>query len=223
MTNSTHARVAAASLVLGPLLFTIGDLLRRLVDSGAQTTSAITDAVGQHGGLWLGAGLLEVAGAFLFVPGVVGLIAAANGPGARITTAGAVLLAVGLMASVGHAVAYYSTYALYAKAHLCGPELDALDHASDSLVGVLIGLFIIGMAFGPIVLLLGLRRGLRVPIWSVVAAVAFVVLAETGSVEGGILLVLAALATFVPAARSLTGQHSDLQPHSAVAVSPAHS
>lgn len=223
MTNSTHARVAAAGLVLGPLLFTIGDLLRRLVDSGATSATAITHAVGQHDGLWLGAGLLEVVGAFLFIPGVVGLIVAASGRGARITTVGAVMLGVGMIASVGHAVAYYSIYALYAKAQIVGPELDALDHASEPLVGVLIALFIIGMTFGPIVLLVGLRRAHRVPIWSVVAAVAFVVLAETGSVGGGILLIVVGLATFVPAARSLSAGHSHLHHRPAVTVGLAPS
>lgn len=221
MTNSTHARVAAAGLVLGPLLFTIGDLLRRLVDSGATSATAITHAVGQHDGLWLGAGLLDVGGAFLFIPGVVGLIAAANGRGARITTVGAVVLGVGVMASVGHAVAYYATYALYARADTPAPELKALESAGGTypLLGFVIALFIIGMMVGPIVLLVGLRLARRVPIWSVVAAVAFVVLAETGGVGAGVVLILAALATFVPAARSLlTTGDSTPQPEPAIAV-----
>jgi hypothetical protein len=226
MTNSTHARIAAAGLILGPLLLSLGDLLRRLVEpSGTPSASAISEAVGQNGGAWLAAGLLSVAAAFCFVPGVVGLIATARGRGARVTKVGAVMVGVGAVASVGHAAAFYSPYALYVKAHTAGPDLEALDRVSETypLLIVLIVLFMVGMLLGPVVLLVGLRSARRVPIWSVVAGVLFLVCANTSSVEAGLLGIAAAVVAFLPAALSLTaapsGPHHDPAAQAVVARS----
>lgn len=211
MTNSIHARIAAACLVLGPLLFTLGDLLRRLVEpSGAPSATAITDAVGRHGGAWLTAGLFSVAAALCLVPAMAITIAEVRGRGSRTTTVGALLVGTGAMASVGHAVAFYSPYALFGKADTDGSAVRALDQASESypLLIVLIVLFIIGMMLGPLVLLVGLRRARRVPIWSVAAGVVFVACGSTTGVGAGLLGVAAAVVAFVPAARSLTARAS---------------
>lgn len=52
MTTSMHTRLAAVGLASGPLLFTLGDLLRRLVEpSGTPSAGAITAAVHEHGGV----------------------------------------------------------------------------------------------------------------------------------------------------------------------------
>ena len=207
MDTSTRTRIAAASLVLGPLLFTVGDVLRRLVEPSGSNLSGtdIVTAIGQHGPTWLAAGLLALAAAFFFVVGVTGLIATASGRGARLTTVGAVMVGVGAIASVGHAMGYYFFYAALSTAHTPGPEIDALDGAvSYPMIVVVILLFIVGLVLGPIVLFLGLRRARRVPIWAVVAAVAFAILGNTSGVGAGILGIVAAMAAFVPAARSLT-------------------
>lgn len=206
MTNSTHTRFAAAGLVAGPLLFTLGDLLRRLVEpSGTPSATAVTAAVGSHDGTWLVAGLLSVAAAFCLVPGAWGLLTCAGGRGARTTTVGALMVGAGALALVGHTVAFYAPYALSARAHTSASELTALDHASESypLLVALIVLFIVGMALGPVVLLAGLRRARRVPVWAVVAAVVFAASGSTGGVGAGVLGIVAALATFLPAARSM--------------------
>ncbi len=217
MTNSTHTRIAAAGLVLGPLFLTLGDLLRRLVEpSGTPSAVAITEAVGDHPGAWLAAGLLAVAAAFCFMPGVAGLVASAHGRGARSTTTGAVLVGVGALASVGHLVAFYSPYALFDTAGTPGPELEALDRASERypLLITLIALFVVGLMLGSIVLLVGLRRARRVPVWAVVAAVVFVACGTTNGIPAGVLGVVAALATFIPVARSLTdGRHPAAADH----------
>lgn len=206
MRTSRLFRSAAAGLVLGPLLFTLADLLRRaVVPSGTPTPSQITSAVAGHGGSWLAAGLLSVASAICFVPGVTGLLLAARGRGARITVVGAVMLGLGALASLGHTVAFYAPYALYAKAGTPGPQLQALDTASESypLLTVLILLFIVGMMLGPIVLLVGLLRARQVPVWSLVAVVVFVASGSTGGILAGGIGLVAAMAAFVPAARSL--------------------
>jgi hypothetical protein len=211
MTTSTHARVAAAGLVLGPLLFTVADLLRRFVEpSGPASATAVTAAVGRHGGAWLVAGLLSISAAFCFVIGMVGLVATASGRGARITTVGAVLVGVGAMASVGHAVAYYAPYALYAKAHTAAPTLEALDRVSETypLLLTLIALFMVGMTLGPIVLFVGLRRAHRVPLWSVVAVVVFIASGSAAGVGAGVVGIVAAMGAFIAAARSLAPEKS---------------
>jgi len=211
MTNPKHLSIAATGLLLGPLLFTVGDLFRRLVEpSGTPTATDITTSVAAHGALWLLAGLLSIGAAFLLVVGMVGVVATARGRGARLTTIGAVMVAVGAIASVGHAVAFYAPYALYDKAGVPAASIKALDDASESypLLVVLIVLFLVGMMLGSIVLFLGLRRAGRVPIWSVIAAVVFVACGSTGGVFPGVLGILAALAAFGPAALSMLRQGS---------------
>lgn len=206
MTTSTHTRIASASLVLGALFFTVADLLRRLVapDDPASAT-ALTQAVGEHGATWLTAGLLAVAAAFCFVPAMVAFIGAARGRGARTTVAGAALVGVGAVASVGHAVAFYSPYALFHRAGTPGPAIEGIEAASENypLLVVLMVLFMLGMVLGPVVLLVGLRRARRVPVWSVIAAVVFVASGTVGGPGAGALGIVAALAAFTPAARAL--------------------
>lgn len=208
MTNQTqtHIRIAAAGLVLGPLLLTVGDLLRRVVvPDGASSPAAITAAVRDHGTAWAIAGFLFTLAGFCLVPGAIALVLSAHGRGSRLTTIGGSMVAVGAVATAGHAVAFYSPYALYDRANVTAPVLTDLEHASEGypLLVVLIVLFIVGMVLGPVVLFLGLRRAGRIPVWAVVAAVVFVVTAGTASVGAGVLGVLAATAAFVPAARSL--------------------
>lgn len=199
-------RLAAGCLVAGAVLFTVGDLLRRLVEPGGTPSATdVTAAVAQHSGAWLAAGLLSVAAAFALVPGLTAVVATARGRGGRATTVGALMVAAGALASVGHAVAFYSPYALFARTGASAADVAALDGASESypMLVVLIVLFMVGMVIGPVVLFVGLRRARRVPVWAVVAAVVFVASGSTSSVLAGAVGVVASLAAFVPAARSL--------------------
>jgi len=205
MTTTIRARLVALLLVIGPLAFTFGDLLRRIVEpDGSPKASAITAAVNDHTGLWLLAGLLSIVAAFCIVPGVLALIPR-DGRGSVLTTIGVAMVTIGGVASAGHAVAFYAPYALYARANTSADALTALDDASESypLLVALIVLFIAGMMLGTIVLFLGLRRARRVPIWSVLAAVVFVACGSTGGVLPGIIGIVAALAAFGPAAASV--------------------
>jgi hypothetical protein len=208
MTHTTHLRIAAAGLVIGPVLFTTGDLLRRIVEpSGSFSDVQLVRAVEQQPGTWAAAGLLAVLAAVFFLPGVIGLLLTAQGRGSRTTVVGAAMVGVGLVASVGHAVGYYGAIATYASApRLSAAAITSLGRAGDSLVIVCcIALFMIGMMLGTIVLLVGLRRAHRVPIWSVVAGVVFVVCGGTGGVAAGVLGILASVAAFLPAAAALVG------------------
>lgn len=204
MTTST--RIPAALLVIGALAFTLGDLLRRLVEpSGSPDAVAITHAVDQHQAAWLAAGLLNLVAGLCLTPAALALIPRIGARGSRVTAVGAVMVAVGAMASLGHTVAFYSPYQLFARAGTPNAAISAIDQASEStaLLIPVLALFIVGMMLGSIVLLVGLRRARRVPIWSVVAAVVFVACGSTGGVAPGVLGIVAALVAFVPAARSL--------------------
>jgi hypothetical protein len=206
MTRHTFLRTAALALVAGPLLFTLGDLLRRLVEpSGNPSAAELTHAVADHSTAWLWAGLLSVLAAPLFVTGVAGLVVDARGRGGRTTTVGAALVGLGGFASVGHAVAFYAPYAVYGRAATPDAALRALDDAAGSypLLVCLIALFVVGMMLGSIVLFVGLRRAGRVPLWSVVSAVVFVAAGSSGGVVAGLVGVLAAAVAFGPAAWSL--------------------
>jgi hypothetical protein len=207
MTNRTLFRTSAAGLVSGVLLFTLGDLLRRLVEpSGNATARAVTHAVGSHGTGWLFAVLLSLAAAPLLVAGAFGLLLTARGRGGRTTTVGAVLLVLGALASVGHAVAFYTPYAVWDRADASPATITALDDASGGYPAlvVLIVLFIVGMMLGSLLVLVGLRRARRVPVWAPVAGLVFVVCGSSGGVLPGVLGVVAGLVAFVPAARALS-------------------
>ena len=206
MTPHTFHRIAAVGLLAGSLLFTLGDLLRRLVEpSGNPSVAELSRAVGDHSTTWLTAGLLSLLAAPLLVAGVAGLVVDARGRGGRTTRIGATMVVVGGFASIGHAVAFYAPYALYDRARTPVPAMRALDDASGSypLLVALIAVFVVGLMLGSIVLFAGLRRARRVPVWTVVAAVVFVAAGSSGGVAAGVVGVLAAALAFGPAARSL--------------------
>lgn len=214
MNTSPHIRIAAAGLVLGPLLLSVADLLRKLVvPAGSSSDIATTQAVAQNGGLWLASAMLSVLGAYCFVFGTVGLIATAHGRGSRVTMIGAVMVGFGAIAWIGHSLAMYAEYAWFVAADTPPAQIEALSRVTDSypLVAILIVLFMVGLTLGPIVLLVGLRRARRVPIWAVVAVAVYVVCSSTDGMAASVLGLVASLAAFVPAARSLTVAEPDMR------------
>ena len=208
MTNSLQLRIAALGLVLGPLCFTLGDTLRRVVDSSTSSSAVeLAAKVADHPGPWLAAGLLSAVAPLFFLPGIHALVATTRGRGSRVVGVGGALVSLGLVASVGHAVAFYAPAALYGRAGSDAAAIRALDKASEGypLLVALIVAFIVGMTLGVIALLVGLRRAGRIPVWAVVAGVVFAVAGSSGGVAMGVLGMAAALVAFVPAARSLLG------------------
>jgi hypothetical protein len=214
MTNSLQLRIAALGLVLGPLCFTLGDTLRRVVDSSTSSSAVeLAAKVADRPGVWLAAGLLSALAPLFFLPGIHALVATTRGRGSRVVGVGGALMSLGLVAAVGHAVAFYALAALYGRAGRAGragsdaATIKALDKASESypLLVALIVAFIVGMTIGVIALLVGLRRAGRIPVWAVVAGVVFAVARSSGGLSMGALGMVAALVAFVPAARSLLG------------------
>jgi hypothetical protein len=195
MTISPSTRISGAGLALGVLAFSGGDLLRRLVEPATPTLASTTSAVAGHPGTWLAAGLLELLSALLLVVGAAGVVALARHRGRTLTAVGATLLGVGAIASTGHTIGYYGTYAAYADSGLDAATLSKLDGTTDALGGVAIALFMIGLLLGPIVLTAGLRRAGAVPVWVPVLAVVFVVAGAVSGVAAGLVGLLAGLAS----------------------------
>lgn len=205
MTRTNQLRIAAVGLVIGPFLFTLGDLFRRMVTpDGTFTDVQLVRAVADHPGAWSAASLLSALGAICFLPGAVALFATARGRGVGMISTGAALLTVGLIASIGHGVGFYDPFARYADSHASAATITSMQNAGgDPTVVLWIVLFIIGVMLGSIVLLIGLRRARRVPVWAVVAVIVFVACGSSGGVAPGIVGILAALAAFAPSARTL--------------------
>ena len=212
MTNSTLLRFSALGLLVGALLLSLGDLLRRTVDSSSGSSpTLIAASVHDHASVWLGAGIMSALAPAFFIPGVCALVATTRGRGSRVVVVGGSLAVLGLVASVGHAVAYYAPFALYSRASTDAATIKALDDASEAypmLVALIIA-FIVGVTIGMITLLVGLRRARRVPVWAPIAAVVFAVAGSSGGVAMGMLGIAAALAAFLPAARALVVPTAD--------------
>lgn len=197
MSSSGLTRLArSAALPLGVLAFSGGDVLRRLVEPSTPSTASTTAAVAHDHGLWLAAGALELVSALLLVAGAVAVLGLARGRGRTLTRVGATLLAIGAIASTGHTIGYYGTFAAYAESGLDPASLERLAGTTDALGGLAIAQFMTGMLLGPIVLTVGLRRACVVPIWVPVLAVVFVVAGAVSGVPAGLVGLVAGLAAF---------------------------
>jgi hypothetical protein len=193
--QNLHRVVAGTGLVVGVAMFSLGDLLRRMVEPAAPTLASTTAAVADHSGAWFAAGLLEVLAALLLVVGAVGACGLATSRGSVLTGVGAYLLGIGAIASTGHTIGYYGAYASYAGSGLDDGSLARIDASTDSLGGVVIALFMLGLLLGPILLTIGLRRARLVPIWVPVLAVVFVVAGAVSGLAAGVVGLLAGLAS----------------------------
>lgn len=185
---SPSSRWPAGALMLGAAAIGIGDLLRRLVDADAGSARELTAAVSAHPATWLAAAACAVLGAALVLPGLQTLTASVAGRGASATRVGGALFGLGLLASVGHAVAYFGLFSVYADAGVDGPTVDAMDKASESeplLIG-LIALFLLGLVIGQLVLVVGLRRAGLLPFWAIAAALVDIAAGNSGGVPAGV-------------------------------------
>lgn len=209
MTNPTHHRIAMAGLVLGPLTFAIADLLRRVVEpSSSVTDGKLVTAIADRPGLWLLAGLLSALSAFLLIPGVVAILARAQGRGATLTMIGGYLFGAGVLASIGHMTEYFGSYGTYEKSGIAHSTVKQLGSASYLPNNLFIAVFLVGMFLGLFLMMLGLRRAGVVPIWAVVAAIIAIVVGSSGGVAAGVVGVVAWLVTFLPIARSMAATPS---------------
>lgn len=217
MNTYPQSRFPAVALVIGICAFAIGELLRQLVYSGsADSPVALTQAVSAHAGLWTTAGFTSLLVPVLMLPGLFRIIAEARGRGARVTRIGGWLVVIGLIASVGHLATYFIPPVQYADAGTSATTITALYNASGQvpMFMAFIVCVMLGMVVGTVVLLVGLRRARRVPIWAVVTAVVFAVSEFSGGTPSAAIALLAAVATFIAVARSLTTAPNEVEPAS---------
>ncbi len=211
------ARTTALALLVGAIAFAAGDLGRRLVLPDDEVTG-IPDMVRRvqaHSGLRLALGLAVTLGSLAMLPGILRILhhpqftASIGDPatrGRRTIRVGAFLVALGLVASVAHALAFYGMAAIDGTSGAPMSAVTAMEDASNSypLFVLVIIAFIAGMTLGPIVLTWGLRRARLLPIWVPVAAVVFAVTGTVGGLPAGIVGLASAVVTFGMVARMLT-------------------
>ncbi|HET8614970.1 MAG TPA: hypothetical protein VFL94_05535 [Actinomycetales bacterium] len=195
-TSDLSRRAGGPALALGVLAFSGGDLLRRVVEPTSPSVATTTAAVRAQAGTWFAAGALELLSALLLVAGAIAVVRLAPARGRTLTVVGATLLGIGGIASTGHTIGYYGTYAAYADSGLDTTALAAMNETTDALGGITIALFMLGMLLGPVLLTTGLRRAGVVPIWIPVLAVVFVVAGAVSGVAAGLIGLLAGLVAF---------------------------
>ncbi len=207
MTYPIQRQIGIAGLVLGPLTFAVADLLRRFVEpSSSVTDGKLVAAIHDRPGLWLTAGLLSAASAFLFLPGIVAIVARARGRGAALTQIGGYLFAGGVLASIGHMSEYFGVFGTYEKAGINDRTIKQLGAASYLPGNVFIAVFLVGMFLGLLLMMIGLRRSGAIPIWAVVAALVAIVVGSSGGVSIGVIGVIAWLTAFIPVARAIAAE-----------------
>jgi len=206
--STTRRRTLAAGLMGGALCFTVADLVRRVVEPADPSPSNLTRAVADHPSLWLLAGLLSAATAFLLAPAMVTVPAIVRGRGRRLATTGAALTGIGVVAAAVHAAGYFGMYGVYASSGVDGSAVQAVESGSEGypFFTVFIVLFMVGMMLGTLLLGLGLRRARLVPVWVPVTALVFVAAGGTSGVWPEVIGLVAAVATFGPVAQALAGR-----------------
>jgi hypothetical protein len=91
--KSLQTDVAAVSLVLGPLIAAVGDLIQPNEDADSAEQAAI---VIDHASRWYAAHLLLLIGILLFIPGVLAITSLAMSRRPRVGYTGRVLILIGL-------------------------------------------------------------------------------------------------------------------------------
>lgn len=208
-------RAQAACLFLGPLLFALADLLRRLVvPSNGPDVLGDVRRIHDHPGLWQLAVLLAGVSVLVFIPGLGAIIGLVSDRGLVLTRVGTLMVGAGLLGSIGHLMGYYGSYGLFDKAALDPAAIRAFYDAGEAYPPLLgfIAVFIVGLLFGILVLTVGLRRARVVPIWTVVTGLVVFVTANAGGVLAGVVGLVAWVATLTPVALAVMRTTDDTQP-----------
>ncbi len=179
----------------GAALMGLGDLVRRFAEDGASTPTRIVAAFHAHQALALTAGFCMLAGSALLLLAVAASVrAAASRPrGRTLVRIGGALFWVGMVASIGHVVAYFGLDLVWGRAEVGSSTVAVLDKASEAepLLVTLIILFVLGLTLGQLLWVGGLVRARVVPAWALLAALVDVVAGNTAGVAGGVVSLLA--------------------------------
>jgi Domain of unknown function (DUF4386) len=155
--------LAGIALIAAPLLFLLGSAID---PAWAEDTDEYLSEVAADKGLYLLAGILNLVGALLLIPGLLGVIHLLRRRRVTLGQVGAALVMVG-------AVAIASTYAISVIEIVgTGDEFDRgqvvslLDEAEESgEAAPIFVMFLLGLVLGSILLAIGLWRQKAVPVW----------------------------------------------------------
>lgn len=214
----TWRRLAAVGILLGLASLIATTLLQWGLQAGAPSPTA---AAHDQPAIWLLCALLAVFGPLLWAAGVAVLTLQVRGRGWVLTTIGGVSTALALGVGAAHLSLFFGLFADLAGAGVGDDVTRAVLRADDGSVlsTVLLWGFLVGFSLGPIVLLIGLRRAGRVPIWAPVAALIAAVADFVGGPIAGAVQLAALLAAFLPAVLVLLrGQEASPSASSATAT-----
>jgi hypothetical protein len=155
--------LAGIALIAAPLLFLLGSAID---PAWAEDTDEYLSEVAADKGLYLLAGILNLVGALLLIPGLLGVIHLLRRRRVTVGQIGAALVMIG-------AVAIASTYVINVIEIVgTGDEFDRgqlvslLDETEESgEAAPVFVMFLLGLVLGSILLAIGLWRQKAVPVW----------------------------------------------------------
>lgn len=191
--------IGVIGFILGIISFVITTILQWLMQP-SDPTATIVDVVNQYPTGWAVASLLAILGPLAWALGIVALTALVRDRGWVLTTIGGVVTAIALIGGVGHLALYFGLSGDLAASGIDAASIKALERADDgsAVTGILLALFLVGFAVGPILLAIGLRRAQLLPVWVPVAAIIMTVANFVGGIPAGVVQLCTLLLTFVP-------------------------
>jgi hypothetical protein len=200
MSYTRRGRIAATVALSAGVLSLIATTLLQWTVQPATPNATPADVAAQFPAVWAVMGLLAVFGPVLWLAAVPAM--RMPGRGAALTAIGAGVTGLGLAAAIGHLALFFGLFGTIAAAGVGGAEVARLGAGSDAdlLTGVLLYVFLVAFAVGPILLTLGLRISRIVAVWVPVAALVTAVASMLGGPIAGTVQLVALLATWVPVA-----------------------
>jgi hypothetical protein len=190
----------AVTLVAAWACFAVGHLIY-LADG--QPRQLVRHAVADPAGNHLSAifGLLHSA---LFILFAVGLVAITVGPGSRLVRGGAVVMAVGMVGHVGQAM-FSLLLAGMVGAGIDQATILAAVPSDPTVVGPLMLAAMLGISLGPPLVMAGLWRARRLPVW--VAGIYLVADVANVFLPFALVLVVATIPVLITAAGIIRSTH----------------
>ncbi|MRH29564.1 hypothetical protein GH740_09590 [Microbacterium sp. SYP-A9085] len=200
MSHTTRARIAATTALSAGVLSLIATTVLQwsVQPAGANPTPA--DVAAQFPAVWSVMGLLAVFGPVLWLAAVPAM--RMPGRGGVLTAVGAGVTGLGLAAGIAHLALFFGLFGTIAAAGVGEADAARLGAGSDAdlLTGVLLYVFLVAFAVGPILLTLGLRISRIVAVWVPVAALVTAVASMLGGPIAGAVQLIALAATWAPVA-----------------------
>jgi hypothetical protein len=167
--------LAGLSLIVAPLLLLVSTLIGPdLSDDGAKRLSGIADNEGRY----VASRYLLLIGAWVFVPGLIGLSRVFRGPRVTLGQVGAGLLLVGWISTIaffGLGAYEYEAARPRSGRALMGQLVDRVNNSAVTIPMIIIT-FVVGIAVGSLIVAWSLWRRRLVPPWAPAALVVWTIL-----------------------------------------------